>query len=65
MDTRIVGQKTLLMRMEEICAVVNSGLFTWSTTKDLGTPCITERGLADRLYNPLKYNHRYQKGKLQ
>ena len=59
MDTRIVGQKTLLVRMVEICAMIDGGLLTWSTTKDLGTPCIAERMLADRPYNLSKHNYRY------
>ena len=35
------------MRMVEVCAMVDSSLFTWSTAKDFGTPCVAEIKLAD------------------
>ena len=31
------------MRMVEVCAMVDSSLFTWSTAKDFGTPCVAGR----------------------
>lgn len=40
MDVGIVCKKPLFVRVEEIGAVVDRGLFAWGSTKDFGAPSI-------------------------
>ena len=43
MDIGVIGQKTLLVGMPEVGAVVDGSLFTWSTAEDFGTPRVAEK----------------------
>jgi hypothetical protein len=42
-DVGVVCEQAFLCGVEEVGAVVNSGLFGGCTAEDLGLPCIAER----------------------
>lgn len=47
MDVGIVCKETLLVRMEEICSVIDGGLLRRSASEDFGSPCISMKRLDD------------------
>lgn len=40
MDVGVVSKEAFLRCMKEVSSVVDAGLLAWSTTEDLGLPCV-------------------------
>ena len=46
MDVGVIGQEALLVRVIEVSAVVDGGLFGRSAAEDLGTPGVARRKIS-------------------